>query len=211
MTKKERVMSTRKYSDCESPSAGARGEQRPRKTVLACAGWTYLGADVEPSEVLGDPGLPHAELLERQVGSIFVRGRGEHANDESPQDNRGKREDNPVEAGDLEAAKVDREPAGGPDKLLYILLVGEVHDPLMIDALGVDRNHRERILSGHRAHALRLSLGLPRIRARRFRKQVGRHTCVSTTVFVSAACACQICTNGGLLSHPCIPCMQGIL
>jgi len=116
---------------------------------------TNLGANVEPREVLRDPLLPYGEHLERTIefralGVLLLT--SHHTNHEGPKHGRRKGEDNPVEAGDPEAANVKRQPPVHSNVLQHIGLDSVVHDGLRMLLLGIHRDYREVHVRRHRAN-----------------------------------------------------------
>jgi len=114
---------------------------------------TNLGANVQPREVLSDPLLPHGKLRERSIelrAICVLLLAGHHANHKGPENGRRTGEDNPVEAGDAEAANVKRQPAVRAHVLKHIGLDGVIHDGLCMFRLGVYRYNRKVHMGGHR-------------------------------------------------------------
>ena len=125
---------------------------------------TNLGANVEPREVLRDPLLPYGEHLERTIefralGVLLLT--SHHTNHEGPKHGRRKGEDNPVEAGDPEAANVKRQPPVHSNVLQHIGLDSVVHDGLRMLLLGIHRDYREVHVRRHRANDETSSANIP--------------------------------------------------
>mmetsp|Transcript_33338 Transcript_33338/g.78598 ORF Transcript_33338/g.78598 Transcript_33338/m.78598 type:complete len:204 (+) Transcript_33338:2187-2798(+) len=104
-----------------------------------------LGSNVEPRHVLRDPGLPLGKLRKRLVGLRLVLGARQHGNHERPQDDRGQRGNNPVQAEEAEGADVHGHPAVGADVLEKLLLISEVDRWRVVLLDRVDRNDREPV------------------------------------------------------------------